>query len=86
MICSGAGAFESLRVEKGYRSLGSDIHTNYNPYESGLGFTVKLKKDEDFIGKSALQKIKEKILSINENYKFSTLNGHIENDVLIAYL
>ena len=60
MICSGAGAFESLRLEKGYRSLGSDIHTNYNPYESGLGFTVKLKKDEDFIGKSALQKIKEK--------------------------
>ena len=60
MICSGAGAFESLRLEKGYRSLGSDIHTNYNPYESGLGFTVKLKKDDDFIGKSALQKIKEK--------------------------
>ena len=40
MICSGAGAFESLRLEKGYRSLGSDIHTNTNPYESGLGFTV----------------------------------------------
>ena len=50
MICSGAGAFESLRLEKGYRSLGSDIHTNTNPYESGLGFTVKLKKDTDFIG------------------------------------
>ena len=59
MICSGAGAFESLRLEKGYRSLGSDIHTNTNPYESGLGFTVKLKKDVDFIGKDALSKIKE---------------------------
>ena len=59
MICSGAGAFESLRLEKGYRSLGSDIHTNTNPYESGLGFTVKLKKDTDFIGKEALSKIKE---------------------------
>jgi glycine cleavage system aminomethyltransferase T len=59
MICSGAGAFESLRLEKGYRSLGSDIHTNTNPYESGLGFTVKLKKDIDFIGKEALSKIKE---------------------------
>ena len=33
-----------------------------------------------------LQKIKIKILSINENYKFSTLDGHINNDVLIAYL
>ena len=33
-----------------------------------------------------LDKIKEKILSINENYKFSTLNGHIDNDVLLAYI
>jgi len=33
-----------------------------------------------------LEQIKNKILSINENYKFSTLNGHIENDVLIAYI
>ena len=33
-----------------------------------------------------LQKIKEKILTINPNYKFSLLNGHIENDVLLAYI
>lgn len=33
-----------------------------------------------------LEQIKKKILSINENYKFSTLNGHIENDVLMAYI
>ena len=59
MICSGAGAFESLRLEKGYRSLGSDIHTNSNPYEAGLGFTVKLKKENNFIGKDALMKLKE---------------------------
>ena len=59
MICSGAGAFESLRLEKGYRSLGSDIHTNTNPYEAGLGFTVKLKKENNFIGKEALMKFKE---------------------------
>jgi dimethylglycine oxidase len=58
MICAGAGAFESLRLEKGYRSLGSDIHTNSNPYEAGLGFTVKLKKENNFIGKEALIKLK----------------------------
>ena len=58
MICSGAGAFESLRLEKGYRSLGSDIHTNTNPYEAGLGFTVNLKKNNNFIGKEALMKLK----------------------------
>jgi len=33
-----------------------------------------------------LEQIKKKILSINENYKFSTLNGQVDDDVLIAYL
>ena len=33
-----------------------------------------------------LDQIMKKILEINENYKFSTLNGHIENDVLLAYI
>jgi len=33
-----------------------------------------------------LQQIMNKILSINESYKFSTLDGHIDNDVLIAYV
>jgi len=33
-----------------------------------------------------LSRIKDKILSINSDYKFGTLNGHIENDVLIAYI
>lgn len=29
--------------------------------------------------------IKNKILNINPNYKFMTLNGHVPNDVLLAY-
>ena len=33
-----------------------------------------------------LQQIKEVILTINKDYKFSTLNGHINNDVLLAYV
>jgi len=33
-----------------------------------------------------LEHIVNKILSINKNYKFRTLNGHIDNDVLIAYV
>ena len=33
-----------------------------------------------------IDQIKEQILSINKEYKFDTLNGHIENDVLIAYI
>jgi hypothetical protein len=33
-----------------------------------------------------LQQIKDKILSINNKYKFSTLDGYIKNDVLMAYV
>jgi glycine cleavage system aminomethyltransferase T/glycine/D-amino acid oxidase-like deaminating enzyme len=54
----GGGAFDSLRLEKGYRLWGVDIHSEYNPYEAGLGFTVKLNKGE-FLGRTALEQIKE---------------------------
>ena len=33
-----------------------------------------------------LHQIKELILTINKDYKFSTLDGHVNDDVLIAYL
>ena len=33
-----------------------------------------------------LQAIKSQILSINKDYQFTTLNGYIENDVLMAYV
>lgn len=33
-----------------------------------------------------LEQILKKILKINKDYKFETLNGHIENDILIAYV
>jgi hypothetical protein len=33
-----------------------------------------------------LQQIKNFILSININYKFDTLNGHVNDDVLLAYI
>ncbi|MGQ0604062.1 MAG: glycine cleavage T C-terminal barrel domain-containing protein, partial [Anaerolineales bacterium] len=57
VVAAGTGAFDSLRLEKGYRAWGSDIHTEYNPYEAGLGFAVRLKKGE-FIGRTALEKAK----------------------------
>jgi glycine cleavage system aminomethyltransferase T len=58
----GGGAFESLRVEKGYRFWGSDIHAEYNPFEAGLGFAVRLNKG-DFIGREALAKIKADVIT-----------------------
>jgi glycine cleavage system T protein len=58
LIAAGGGAFDSLRLEKGYRLWGADIHTEYNPYEAGLGFAVKLNKG-DFLGRTVLSGIKE---------------------------
>ncbi|MBP7690953.1 MAG: FAD-dependent oxidoreductase [Anaerolineales bacterium] len=57
LIAAGGGAFDSLRLEKGYRQWGADIHTDYNPYEAGLGFAVRLKKG-DFLGRAALEQVK----------------------------
>ncbi len=47
----GAGAFDSLRVEKGYRLWGQDIHTEHDPFEAGLGFAVRMDKG-DFQGRA----------------------------------
>ena len=62
LVLVGGGAFESLRLEKGYRLWGNDIHTEYNPYEAGLGFAVKINKG-NFIGQEALRKAKNNGIS-----------------------
>ena len=53
VIAAGRAAFNSLRMEKGYRSWGSDMTTEHNTYEDGLGFAVRLKKG-DFRVRDAL--------------------------------
>ena len=53
VIAAGGGAFDSLRLEKGHRLWGSDIHTEYNPQEAGLGFAVRMRKG-NFVGRDAL--------------------------------
>ncbi|WP_169950416.1 FAD-dependent oxidoreductase [Microbispora sp. H11081] len=58
IIAGGRGAFASLRLEKGYRSFGTDMTFEHDPYEAGLGFAVKLDKG-DFIGREALERRKE---------------------------
>ncbi|MGE0502230.1 MAG: FAD-dependent oxidoreductase [Rhizobiaceae bacterium] len=50
----GYRALESLRLEKGYRAWGSDITPNDTPFEAGLGWAVKLRKNTDFMGRKAL--------------------------------
>ena len=57
VIAAGGGAFDSLRLEKGYRLWGNDIHTDYNPYEAGIGFAVRMRKG-NFVGRDDLREIR----------------------------
>ncbi len=52
---AGYRAIETLRLEKGYRAWGADIGPDHTPPEAGLGWAVKLKTDQPFMGRSALE-------------------------------
>jgi len=53
IVAAGRSAFNSLRLEKGYRSWGTDMTTEHEPVQAGLGFAVKATK-ESFVGSDAL--------------------------------
>jgi aminomethyltransferase len=54
----GLGARDTLRLEMKYPLYGNELNENRNPFEAGLGWVVKLQK-ENFFGKESLLKIKE---------------------------
>ena len=56
IVAAGSGAFDSLRLEKGYRLWGQDINPEHDPFEAGLGFAVRMDKGE-FQGRAALETI-----------------------------
>ncbi|UKY48393.1 GcvT family protein [Streptomyces inhibens] len=53
VIAAGRSAFNSLRLEKGYRAWGADMTAEHNPYEAGVGFAVRT--DKEFVGRAALE-------------------------------
>jgi len=55
----GLGARDSLRLEAGLWLYGNDMDESVNPIEAGLRWTVKLKKPGYFIGRRAIQKVRE---------------------------
>ena len=59
----GYRALESLRLEKGYRAWGSDITPNDTPFEAGLGWAVKLRKNTDFLGRRTLETLQGQALT-----------------------
>jgi len=60
LVAAGAGALDSLRLEKGHRLWGQDIHSEYTPYEAGLGRAVQLHKGY-FLGRDALAKARNHV-------------------------
>jgi aminomethyltransferase len=58
VLPAGLGARDATRLEAALRLYGNDMDETVNPYEAGLGWTVKLGKGE-FIGRDALAKVKE---------------------------
>ncbi|MBT2754758.1 glycine cleavage system aminomethyltransferase GcvT [Mesobacillus foraminis] len=55
----GLGARDTLRFEANLALYGQELSPDISPLEAGIGFAVKLSKEEDFIGKNALLKQKE---------------------------
>lgn len=52
-VAAGRSAFNSLRLEKGYRAWGADMTSEHVPEEAGLSFAVRPAKGE-FVGREAL--------------------------------
>ena len=84
LVHAGAHSMDIMRMEKGYLHWGHDISPAETPYESGLGFAVKLNKKCDFVGKEYLTKnrkdIKKKLLmfTLNESSPGNPLLLHDE--------
>lgn len=51
---AGLGARDTLRLEAGMNLYGHDMDHTVSPLESGLGWTVSLAGDRDFVGRPAL--------------------------------
>lgn len=58
LIPCGLASRDSLRLEAGMPLYGNELGLDTNPFEAGLGPVVSFKKEEDFIGRAALEAAK----------------------------
>jgi aminomethyltransferase len=56
LVPVGLGARDTLRLEAGMPLYGNELGPDTTPFEAGLGRVVKLDKDGDFVGRTALTK------------------------------
>lgn len=77
----GLGARDTLRLEAAYPLYGHELDEKTSPLEAGLGWSVKLDKEGDFISKRTLieQKengLKKKIIHLKINDKLIARQGY----------
>ena len=53
----GLGARDTLRLEAGMPLYGNELDRTTNPFDANLGRVVKLDKEGDFVGRTALEKV-----------------------------
>jgi aminomethyltransferase len=59
LLPAGLGARDTLRLEAGYCLYDHELTEQITPLEAGLGWTVKLDKGVDFVGREALAREKQ---------------------------
>tara|TARA_B100000963_G_scaffold343300_1_gene344985 strand:- start:378 stop:1493 length:1116 start_codon:yes stop_codon:yes gene_type:complete len=81
---SGMHALDILRLEKKFLHWGHDITSENNPFEAGLSFAVNFNKKENFIGRKAIEEIKDKPLK-NKLELFSLKNKFKPGEPLLLH-
>jgi aminomethyltransferase len=56
----GMNALDRARIEAGLLAAGREFSDLISPYQAGIGWTVGMKTKGDFVGRSALEKIRER--------------------------
>ena len=79
----GMHAMDIMRMESGFLHWGHDISPEENQYQAGLSFTISNKKDVDFIGKQALEKIKKE--KIKSRFAMFTLKNSKPGEPLLLH-
>jgi aminomethyltransferase len=59
LVPAGLGARDTLRLEAGMPLYGQELDRETTPFEAGLGRVVKFDKPGDFVGRAALEAVRE---------------------------
>ena len=79
----GAHAMDTMRMESGFLHWGHDISPEENQYQAGLNFAISFKKNVNFIGKKAVEKIKEQ--KLDRRFAMFVLNDNEPGKPLLLH-